>query len=82
MLRYLNGYLNNATAPDENYARELMELFTLGKDPLSQFTEADVVAAAKILTGWRVQNLNAHPTTTSFVSTQHNTSTKQFSSLS
>jgi hypothetical protein len=28
MLRYLNGYLNNATAPDENYARELFELFT------------------------------------------------------
>ncbi len=30
MLRYLNGYLNTATAPDENYARELQELFTLG----------------------------------------------------
>ncbi len=30
MLRYLNGYLNVASAPDENYARELMELFTLG----------------------------------------------------
>ena len=29
MLRYLNGYLNNKNAPDENYARELMELFTL-----------------------------------------------------
>ena len=29
MLRYLNGYLNTATAPDENYARELQELFTI-----------------------------------------------------
>ena len=31
MLRYLNGYLNTKTAPDENYARELQELFTMGK---------------------------------------------------
>ena len=35
-----------------------MELFTLGKDPLSQYTQVDVVAAAQVLTGWRVQNLN------------------------
>jgi uncharacterized protein (DUF1800 family) len=35
MLRYLNGYLNTATAPDENYGRELQELFTIGKDPVS-----------------------------------------------
>ncbi len=81
MMYYLNNQANTSSAPDENFAREIMELFTLGKDPLSQFTEADVVAAAKILTGWRVQNLNAHPTTTSFVSTQHNTSTKQFSAF-
>ncbi len=33
MLLYLNGYLNTATAPDENYARELQELFTIGKGP-------------------------------------------------
>ena len=31
MLRYLNGELNTNTAPDENYGRELQELFTLGK---------------------------------------------------
>lgn len=42
MLRYLNGYLNNSTAPDENYARELFELFTLGKGPDSRYTEGDV----------------------------------------
>lgn len=81
MMYYLNNQANTSSAPDENFAREIMELFTLGKDPLSQFTEADVVAAAKILTGWRVQNLNAHPTTTSFVATQHNNSTKQFSAF-
>jgi uncharacterized protein (DUF1800 family) len=67
MMYYLNNQANTSNAPDENFAREIMELFTLGKDPLSQFTEADVIAAAKILTGWRVQNLNSHPTTTSFV---------------
>jgi uncharacterized protein (DUF1800 family) len=33
MLRYLNGYLNTASAPDENYGRELQELFTVGKGP-------------------------------------------------
>lgn len=81
MMYYLNNQANTNSAPDENFAREIMELFTLGKDPLSQFTESDVVAAAKVLTGWRVQNLNAHPTTTSFVASLHNTSTKSFSSF-
>src|SRR5215212_3725180 len=32
MLKYLNGYLNTNSAPDENYGRELQELFTVGKD--------------------------------------------------
>jgi uncharacterized protein (DUF1800 family) len=53
MLRYLNGYVNKKTAPDENYGRELFELFTLGKGPDSQYTEDDVKAAAKLLTGWK-----------------------------
>jgi len=78
---YLNNQANTSSAPDENFAREIMELFTLGKNPLSQFTEADVIAAAKILTGWRVQNLNTHPTTTSFVASQHDTSNKTFSAF-
>ena len=81
MMYYLNNQANTSSAPDENFAREIMELFTLGKDPLSQFTEADVIAAAKILTGWRVQNLNTHPTTTSFVASQHDTSNKTFSAF-
>ena len=50
MLRYLNGYLNTSAAPDENYARELQELFTLGKGPAVQYTEDDVKKAAKVLT--------------------------------
>lgn len=59
MLRYLNGRQNTRFAPNENYARELLELFTIGKGPLAgpgnytNFTEEDVAAAAKILTGWR-----------------------------
>lgn len=52
MLYYLNGYLNNVIAPDENYARELQELFTVGKDSGSTYSEDDVVAAARVLTGW------------------------------
>ena len=54
MLLHLNGYLNSKLAPDENYARELQELMTVGRGPDSLYTENDVIAAAKVLTGWRV----------------------------
>jgi len=56
MLYYLNGYLNNVAAPDENYARELQELFTVGKDTPQNYSEDDVVAAARVLTGWTVNS--------------------------
>ncbi len=78
MLRYLNGYLNVASAPDENYGRELMELFTLGKGPDSKYTENDVKEAAKVLTGWRV---NGTTYTTFFDSSRHSTVNKTFSSF-
>jgi uncharacterized protein (DUF1800 family) len=78
MLRYLNGYLNTATAPDENYGRELQELFTLGKGSGSQYTEADVKEAAKVLTGWQV---NGTTYQTVFTSSRHSTVNKQFSSF-
>ncbi|MBD0278973.1 MAG: DUF1800 domain-containing protein, partial [Flavisolibacter sp.] len=78
MLRYLNGYLNTAAAPDENYARELQELFTLGKGPAVQYTEDDVKKAAKVLTGWRI---NGTTFTTYFDPTRHDTTAKQFSSF-
>ena len=78
MLRYLNGYLNVASAPDENYGRELLELFTLGKGPGSQYTEADVKEAAKVLTGWRVNGTNY---TTFFDPTRHSAVSKTFSSF-
>ncbi|MEO6732889.1 MAG: DUF1800 domain-containing protein, partial [Ferruginibacter sp.] len=78
MLIYLNGYQNSKTAPDENYARELQELFTLGKGPASQYTENDVMAAARVLTGYQV---NRTTVTASFTSSRHDINPKQFSSF-
>ncbi len=52
MLRYLNGYVNSKASPDENYAREIQELFAIGKGPDSGYTEEDIKEAAKIFTGW------------------------------
>lgn len=78
MLRYLNGYLNIASAPDENYARELMELFTLGKGSGSQYTENDVKEAAKVLTGWQI---NGTTYTSVFNASRHSTANKSFSSF-
>lgn len=83
MLRYLNGNTNTKTSPNENYGRELQELFTIGKGPeiapgnYTNYTEADVQAAAKVLTGWRDDstNLNSY-----FTLSRHDTTNKQFSS--
>ena len=52
MLLWLNGTDNEKDAPNENYAREMMELFTLGADR-GAYTEADVRAQARALTGWQ-----------------------------
>lgn len=52
MLVYLNGNDNISEAPNENYARELLELYSLG---VGNYTENDVKEAAKILTGWKVK---------------------------
>jgi uncharacterized protein (DUF1800 family) len=76
MLKYLNGYLNTKTAPDENYARELQELFTVSKDSQTTYSEDDVKAAAKVLTGWRI---NSSTLSSYFDSTKHDTTNKQFS---
>ncbi len=51
MLVYLNGNQNEAGRPNENYARELMELFTMGEN--NGYTQNDVVEVARALTGWR-----------------------------
>ncbi|MEP7217474.1 MAG: DUF1800 domain-containing protein, partial [Bacteroidota bacterium] len=55
MLHYLNGVANRADAINENYARELQELFTLGvmdNDGTPNYTQQDVREAARVLTGW------------------------------
>lgn len=76
MLVYLNGYLNSKGAADENYARELHELFTVGKGPDSHYTEDDVRATARVLTGFRVDRTNI---VSLFDTTQHDLTNKQFS---
>ena len=51
MLRYLDNIQNVKAHPNENYARELMELFTLG---IGNYTETDVRESARAFTGWSV----------------------------
>ncbi|MBX7163135.1 MAG: DUF1800 domain-containing protein [Saprospiraceae bacterium] len=89
MLRYLNGNLNKKSAPDENYGRELQELFCIGKGSGSGYTEDDVKAAARVLTGWTfiTQKKDANNANyailpeTSFVSANHDVAAKQFSAF-
>jgi Protein of unknown function (DUF1800) len=59
MLVYLNGYQNTGSNPNENYAREFLELFTIGKGQqiapgnYTNYTEDDIKAAAKLLSGYQ-----------------------------
>jgi hypothetical protein len=53
MLFYLDNFFNQAVAPNENYARELMELHTLGVD--GGYTELDVKEVARCFTGWTLR---------------------------
>jgi Protein of unknown function (DUF1800) len=78
MLFYLNGTYNEKWAPDENYGRELQELFCFGKGPGSKYTEDDVKAAARILTGWKSQY---DLPITYFKADVHDTGDKQFSAF-
>jgi len=80
MLLYLNGNENTAQAPNENYAREVLELFTIGKGPLvgdgdyTNYTEQDVVELARALSGWTVRKGQAY-----FRSNKHDKGQKQLS---
>jgi uncharacterized protein (DUF1800 family) len=58
MLKYLNGRDNTREKPNENYARELMELHTLGVD--GGYSERDVKQAALLLTGWQVKDVTGN----------------------
>lgn len=49
MIRYLNNQQNKKQKPNENFARELIELFTIGR---GNYTEKDVKEAARAFTGW------------------------------
>ncbi len=53
MLTYLDNHVNEKSHPNENYARELMELHTLGVD--GGYTQQDVMELARCLTGWSVK---------------------------
>ncbi len=80
MLRFLNGNQNVAGTANENYARELQELFTAGRN--GGYTEDDVRAAAKVLTGWT--DVGYRDTTNAVISTvyrsaKHDTTNKTFS---
>lgn len=63
MLIFLNGSNNSSVHPNENYSRELLELFTVGKGnqigpgDYSNYTEKDVREGARILTGWKVHGI-------------------------
>jgi uncharacterized protein (DUF1800 family) len=82
MLRYLNGAASNAVAPDENYARELQELFTVGKGEKALYTEGDIRAAARVLTGYQITIQSAgFPFQVLFQPSRHDAGDKQFSSF-
>jgi len=70
MIYYLDSNTNKVGAPNENYARELMELFTMG---VGNYTEDDVAQAARALTGWTVNGRNAV-----FVNSRYDKGTKRF----
>ncbi len=52
MLRYLDNDQNTKDHPNENYARELMELFTMG---VGNYSEKDIQESARALSGWSIQ---------------------------
>jgi uncharacterized protein (DUF1800 family) len=81
MLFWLDGYTNTRTRPQENFGREIMELFTMG---VGHYTEPDVYAAARVFTGWNLLS-PARATDGSqayrfiFNANQHDTAAKTFS---
>ena len=70
LIVWLDGQRNTRQAPNENLARELMELFTLG---IGAYTEDDIKAGARALTGWAVERGG---TGARFVANRHDTGTK------
>ncbi len=88
MLRFLNGNQNIASAPNENFARELLELFTIGKGDVAGpgdytfYTEEDILEISKALTGWYDIGYYAYDNTlpgSGFNADNHDTTTKTLS---
>lgn len=89
MLIYLNGQDNRKTSPNENYARELLELFTIGKGPIAgpgdytNYTEDDIREIARVLSGWRDFGFTTESETgeiySYFKESNHDTGTKTLS---
>ena len=75
MLVWLNGNQNIRQRPNENYARELMELFTLGANR-GAYTETDVREQARALTGWQGNVVNRQSTGFTFNAARHDTGNK------
>jgi uncharacterized protein (DUF1800 family) len=74
MLIWLDNATNVKGRPNENYARELMELFTLGVD---NYTQTDVTEVARALTGWTLTRADANsPYTFVFNAAQHDSGRK------
>lgn len=71
MLRFLNNQQNRKEHPNENFAREVMELFTLGR---GHYTEKDIREAARAFTGWGFNNKGEFV----FRKNQHDTGVKEF----
>ncbi len=73
MLYYLDGVYNNGNNPNENYARELYELFTLGEG--NGYTEEDIIETAKALSGYVERGeIGCSPVT--YDATKHDTGSK------
>src|SRR6185436_9961900 len=81
MLVWLDGRTNTRAKPQENFGREIMELFTIG---VGNYTEEDVYAAARVFTGWNLPRQgNAADNTQHYeflyVANQHDVGAKTFS---
>ncbi|EKB48839.1 DUF1800 domain-containing protein [Cecembia lonarensis] len=84
MLIFLSGAFNNKYTPDENFARELQELFCIGKGKDAAYTEEDVRMTARVLTGWTVDWESVHEDgepISYFNSEAHHTGDKRFSAF-
>lgn len=79
MLVWLDGRTNVKGRPQENFGRELLELFTMG---VGHYTEEDVYAAARVFTGWNLRRAAAGAADAryefAYNAAQHDTDAKQF----